>query len=273
MAYFNYNFAEDIQGKVGTENGIFFKIEEIEIICFNTGICFFTMKTHLENTNKFMDVLDFNYRFKGINSEFASLRNYENIKIQTDTFKDMKDITELISQITGINTKLKGSNQTTEILNSQFYTYSYVCVETSNWNEKTDFINIENDFEIIVSDKYSKHLNKNIFIKINGDIYKFLVVGTFESNYIINDKYFYTSKSTLDKLHESYSFGKYNYIFLVTGYTDLNHSIDILRINGYSSRVISNSYSTLVYNYTASIDGIILFVWLLFSVVVYLLLC
>lgn len=133
--------------------------------------------------------------------------------------------------------------------------------------------NIENDFEIIVSDKYSEHLNKNIFIKINGDIYKFLVVGTFESNYIINDKYFYTSKSTLDKLHESYSFGKYNYIFLVTGYTDLNHSIDILRINGYSSRVISNSYSTLVYNYTASIDGIILFVWLLFSVVVYLLLC
>lgn len=133
--------------------------------------------------------------------------------------------------------------------------------------------NIENDFEIIVSDKYSKHLNKNIFIKINGDIYKFLVVGTFESNYIINDKYFYTSKSTLDKLHESYSFGKYNYIFLVTGYTDLNHSIDLLRMNGYSSSVISNRYSTLLYNYTASIDGIILFVWLLFAVIVYLLLC
>ena len=79
---FTYNFAEDIQGKVGTEDGIFFKIEEIEIICFNTGICFFTMKTHLENTNKFIDLLDFNYRFKGINSEFASLKDYENIKIQ-----------------------------------------------------------------------------------------------------------------------------------------------------------------------------------------------
>ena len=163
VAYFNYNFAEDIQGKVGTENGIFFKIEEIEIICFNTGICFFTMKTHLENTNKFMDLLDFNYRFKGINSEFASLRNYENIKIQTDTFKDMKDITELISQITGINTKLKGSNQTTEILNSQFYTYSYVCVETSNWNEKTDFINIENDFlkfANVLPSNYNSDFNK-----------------------------------------------------------------------------------------------------------------
>lgn len=148
VAYFTYNFAEDIQGKVGTENGIFFKIEEIEIICFNTGICFFTMKTHLENTNKFMDLLNFNYRFKGINSEFASLKDYENIKIQTDTFKDMKDITELITQITGISTKPKAktTNNNEEILNSQFYTYSYVCLETSNWNEKTDFLNIENDF-------------------------------------------------------------------------------------------------------------------------------
>lgn len=165
-AYFTYNFADDIQGKVGTENGIFFKVEEIEIICFNSGICFFTMKTHLENTNKFMDLLNFNYRFKGINSEFASLKDYENIKIQTDTFKDMKDITELITQITGINTKAKAKVKTPnseEILNSQFYTYSYVCVETSNWNEKTDFINIENDFlkfaNVLPSD-YNSDFNK-----------------------------------------------------------------------------------------------------------------
>ncbi len=165
-AYFTYNFADDIQGKVGTENGIFFKVEEIEIICFNSGICFFTMKTHLENTNKFTDLLNFNYRFKGINSEFAALKDYENIKIQTDTFKDMKDITELITQITGINTKAKAKIKTPnseEILNSQFYTYSYVCVETSNWNEKTDFINIENDFlkfaNVLPSD-YNSDFNK-----------------------------------------------------------------------------------------------------------------
>ncbi len=166
VAYFTYNFAEDIQGKVGTENGIFFKIEEIEIICFNTGICFFTMKTHLENTNKFTDLLNFNYRFKGINSEFAALKDYENIKIQTDTFKDMKDISELITQITGINAKAKKNNNNNnkeEILNSQFYTYSYVCVETSNWNEKTNFINIENDFlkfaSVLPSD-YNSDFNK-----------------------------------------------------------------------------------------------------------------
>ena len=146
VVHFNYNLAEDIQGKVGTENGIFFKIEGIEIICFNTGICFFTMKTHLENTNKFFDLLDFNYRFKGITSEFASLKDFENIKIQTDTFQDINDISELINQITGISAKQKTNNKKEDLINSQFYTYSYVCVETSNWSEKTDFINIENDF-------------------------------------------------------------------------------------------------------------------------------
>ena len=164
VACFSYNFAEDIQGKVGTENGIFFKIEGIELICFNTGICFFTMKTHLENTNKFIDLLDFNYRFKGINSEFASLKEYENIKIQTDTFKDMNDITELINQITGISNKPRSNkNSKEDIINSQFYTYSYVCVETSNWNEKKDFINIENDFlkfaNVLPSD-YNSDFNK-----------------------------------------------------------------------------------------------------------------
>ena len=56
VSYFTYDFAEDIQGKVGTENGIFFKIEGIEIICFRTGICFFTMKKHIKKKNKFSKI-------------------------------------------------------------------------------------------------------------------------------------------------------------------------------------------------------------------------
>lgn len=162
VSYFSYDLADDVQGKVGTENGIFFRIEGIELICFNTGICFFTMKTHLENTNKFTDLLNFNYRFKGINSEFASLKDFENIKIQTDSFNDMKDLSELINQITGISAKPK-KNKISDLTNSQFYTYSYVCVETSNWNEKTDFLNIENDFlkfANVLSSNYNSDFNR-----------------------------------------------------------------------------------------------------------------
>ena len=161
VAYFSYNLAEDIQGKVGTENGIFFKVEGIEIICFQTGICFFAMKTHLENTNNFSDVLDFNYRFKGINSEFLSLKNYENIKIQTDTFKDIKDISEFIKQITGVYKK--NLNQKEDITNSQFYTYSYVCLESNQWNERNDLSNLENNFlkfANVLPSNYNSDFNK-----------------------------------------------------------------------------------------------------------------
>ena len=145
VAYFTYDLAEDVQGKVETEDGIFFKIEEVEIICFQTGICFFAMKTHLENTNNFSDVLDFNYRFKGINSEFVALKNYEKIKIQTDTFNDIKDISEFIKEITGVYKK-KYNTEQAEITNSQFYTYSYVCLESNQWNEKNSFEYLEDNF-------------------------------------------------------------------------------------------------------------------------------
>ena len=166
VCYFTYDLADDIQGKVGAENGIFFKVEEIELVCFNTRICFFTMKTHLENTNKFVDLLDFNYRFKGLNSEFASLKDFENIKIQTDTFKDINDILEFMNQITGVSnkTKKKKENDSNEsIINSQFYTYSYACVETSNWSEKNDFSLIENDFlkfANVLPSSYTSDFNK-----------------------------------------------------------------------------------------------------------------
>ena len=142
VSYFNYELAEDIQGKVGNENGIFFKIDNIEIVCFNTGICFIVIKTNMENSNNFSDLLDFNYRFKEINSEFSSLKNYENIKIQTSSFQDMTDIKELINQITGISI----SNSNSEISSSHFFTFSYACLESDNWNDKTSFEYLENDF-------------------------------------------------------------------------------------------------------------------------------
>ena len=40
---FEYNLPRDVHGKTD-ENCIFFKIRKLEIICFNTGICFFTYK-------------------------------------------------------------------------------------------------------------------------------------------------------------------------------------------------------------------------------------
>ena len=44
---FEYTIKKDIQGKISEKNGIFFKIPKIEIICFNTGICFLSIKTNI----------------------------------------------------------------------------------------------------------------------------------------------------------------------------------------------------------------------------------
>ncbi len=220
---FSYNFAEDIQGKVGSENGIFFKIEGIELICFNTGICFFTMKTHLENTNKFLDLLDFNYRFKGINSEFASLKEYENIKIQTDTFKDIKDISEFINQITGVNTKKNNKNNKENIINSQFYTYSYACIESNNWSDKSDFGNIENDFlkfANVLPSNYNSDFNKaniehNLHI-IDKFKYAKTMISNTSSNVICSgiDTFNYT------KLPYEYE-NQYFYLYILSLYKKL----------------------------------------------------
>lgn len=46
---FEYTLTKDIQGKMGKEGGIFFNIQKIDIICFNTGICFLVMKTNIED--------------------------------------------------------------------------------------------------------------------------------------------------------------------------------------------------------------------------------
>ncbi len=226
VAYFNYDLAQDIQGKVGTENGIFFKVEGIELICFNTGICFFTMKTHIENTNKFIDLLDFNYRFKGLNSEFASLKDYENIKIQTDTFKDIKDILEFMNQITGVNTKnkkKKDANENEGLVNSQFYTYSYVCVETSNWSEKNGFANIENDFlkfanvlpSSYTSDFDKENIDQNLHI-IEKFKYSKMTLTNTSSNIICSgiDTYNYT------RLPYEYE-NQYFYLYIISLYKRL----------------------------------------------------
>ena len=85
---FEYNIEKDIQGKAGKQDGIFFNITNIEIICFNTGICFLNIKTALEGDNTLANVCNFNYKFRDIKSNLYNFKGYENIKIQTHTLAD-----------------------------------------------------------------------------------------------------------------------------------------------------------------------------------------
>ena len=139
---FEYTIKKDIQGKTAERNGIFFKIPKVEIICFNTGICFLCIKTNIEESNKFVDLLNFNYKFRDINQEFANLNNYDNIRVQADCFEDVKSFKEFIEDLTGPTTE----SLKLEIDTERFLTYSYACIDQENWNNTNEFDRIRNSY-------------------------------------------------------------------------------------------------------------------------------
>lgn len=139
---FEYTIKKDIQGKTSEKSGIFFKIPKIEIICFNTGICFLCIKTNIEESDKFSDVLNFNYKFRDINQEFGNMNNYDNIRVQTDCFEDVKYFKEFIENLTGPTTEAMKLDIDTE----RFLTFSYVCIDQENWNNTNEFDQIRGSY-------------------------------------------------------------------------------------------------------------------------------
>ncbi len=127
---FEYFLDENIQGKAGKRDGIFFDITNIELVCFESGICFLLMKTVLEDNHNLSDLCNFNYKFRDIKSSAYEYRGYENIKIQTDRFDNIREITDLIKEITGNSTEATKLNIDTD----RFITYSYACVGQEDWN-------------------------------------------------------------------------------------------------------------------------------------------
>lgn len=131
---FEYRINKDIQGKVDDSKGIFFTISKIEIVCFETGICFLVMKTNIEDDNSFSSVLNFNYKFRDINGE-ATLDTFDNIRLQTNSFSSTETFRDFIRKVTGSNLDALKLDIDTE----RFLTYSYVCIDQEAWSSNTDF--------------------------------------------------------------------------------------------------------------------------------------
>ena len=125
---FEYNLEQNTQAKMGEEDGIFFRIDKIEIFCFKQGICFLSIKTFLDEKASFRDILNFNYRFKGINTNEDKVKSYEKINLQSDEFKEKKELIDLIKELTQ-----------NHIEHEEFYTYSYVCIDGEYWNQNHNF--------------------------------------------------------------------------------------------------------------------------------------
>lgn len=137
---FEYNLEEDIQGKA-EDKGIFFKIQKIEVICFNTGICFLSMKTNIEDSQNFSDILNFNYKFRDIKQE-NMLKGYDKIYLQMGNFSNVNKLTEFIKDVTGSDIE----TMKLDIDTQRFLTYSYVCIDSEAWNTNKSFEDIEYNF-------------------------------------------------------------------------------------------------------------------------------
>ena len=211
---FNYSLPEHLQGKVQTENGIFFEISEIKIICYKSGICFLMFKTNLENTDSFSDLLNFNYKFREINSISYDLKEYENIKIQSSSFKDVKDISAVIEELTGEN----NISQKANIGNEKFFVYSYACVDQKDWNENTSEEDLNGMFE-----KFRSILPANAqvisdeFVKENSQVYKnkYIKYGFSATSTVLFTSTINTSNfTTVSQKFES----EYLYTYIITLY-------------------------------------------------------
>lgn len=218
---FNYELPEALQGKVLDNNGIFFEINEIKIICFKSGVCFLLLKTNLENTTNFEDVLNFNYKFREINSISYNLKEYENIKIQSSTFKSVEDISDLIKRIVGKGDISKKAN----IGNERFFVYSYSCIDQKDWNENVNNEELEGAFEKyravspantqIINDSFAKSEDSNW--KEKKEIYKnqYIKYGfTISSTVLLTSNVNTTNFTVVPQKYES----EYLYTYILTLY-------------------------------------------------------
>lgn len=200
---FEYSLKKDIQGKVNETEGIFFNIEKIEIICFDTGVCFLVIKTNINNSDKFSDLLNFNYRFKDINSDYSKLRDFTNIKIQTDKFSNMKELSDFIDEII----KVKNNSielKDVDLYNKRFFVYTYSCIDQDNWSQEEDFEKIQSDFI-----RFSNVISNNDTLASNSD--------KFDKNIQTIEQYKYSK----------FGFAK-NSATLLTSSVDINNYTNLL---------------------------------------------
>lgn len=153
---FEYQLEKQIQAKTEDQDGIFFQIDHIQMVCFSTGICFLLFKTSLSNSQQLEDILDFNCKFRKLPGK-ETLTEFEKIKIQTDLFENRRQFSELITYLAGNNT----SASQFDINKESFLTYSYVCLDQEYWNEMKPFEELKHLFY-----KYSNLLPSNYQVSL-----------------------------------------------------------------------------------------------------------
>ena len=210
-----------MQGKIEEKDGIFFNIPKIELICFNTGICFLSIKTILQETSDFKDILNFNYKFENIKLENRKMDMDENV----------------------------------------FLVYTYACLESNQWNKETDFENIENEFIKLAEvkqndvninvdyDKLSLLANSSYLkMRINNKCVAAICSAKDIENYtkfpeIYENQYLYTY---IIALHQKYYLKKLNIELKTNTKTSIEKFINFTK-NSWINEITTDSFGQKIY--------------------------
>lgn len=144
-ATFKYNLEKPIRAllNIKEDKMTSFFITKIKILSFEQGAGILIFKTILDDKHNksFNNVLDFNYNFREINLFHENLKEDE-ATVVCDHFKNEKTVSQLIKHLLNGFTDVEKES----IYYDRLFTYSYVCLEESEWNEEKTFSDLIYEF-------------------------------------------------------------------------------------------------------------------------------
>ncbi|MDP4092889.1 MAG: hypothetical protein Q8920_05960 [Bacillota bacterium] len=177
------SFIYNIGNKENDSNqtGINCRITDIEMICFEPGICFLVIKSRLDKDGELCsdDILDFNYKFRTLNPKYLKKKKTEGLVLNNVEFHGAEDLSSFIGNLLNGFEDVEKEN----IYFDRLFTYSYMCLDQSEWNENRGLDEILNEFykfQYILPSNYGstfdqdfKGIKENTYTRWKYSIYGF----------------------------------------------------------------------------------------------------
>ncbi|MDP4089895.1 MAG: hypothetical protein Q8930_11575 [Bacillota bacterium] len=217
----NFDYRLDMVKSKGyrlNETGINFSIIKIELICFAPGICFLLFKTMLDKVGGIHsdDLLNFNYKFRTINPRYLKRKKTEGMYIMNEEFAEVEDLSGFIEHLLYGYENVEMEN----IYFDRLFTYSYMCLHESEWNENIDLSEIIEEFykfQYVLPEDYGstfapdyRGIKDNTYTRWKYSIYGF----SRESGVVFSSERESFNSTKLPNYYET----MYFYIFLLAFY-------------------------------------------------------
>jgi len=120
------------------------EITRITLFCFESGITFLVIKTILDSKDVLYmgDVLDFNHKFRTLNPRYLKKQKTDGLFIRNTGFGKPGELSSFIKKLLSGFEDLETEN----VYFDRLFTYSYLCLDETEWNAEKPFERILNEF-------------------------------------------------------------------------------------------------------------------------------